>query len=114
MNTPHDNNKDFSALARVFGYFQRPNVARAALIGFMILSGALLAVDFFYSKKSYIDVEKLAAFYPLSGFFAGALFIVIALALRKITARDADYFAPYDTQAESHPKDDLGPDTSND
>ena len=68
---------------------------------------ALFLADFFYKKKTYLDVEDLPGFYALYGFVMCAALVICARGMRVLLMRREDYYAPKDVEAEAHPEHDM-------
>lgn len=67
----------------------------------------LFLADFFYKKKTYLDLEDLPGFYALYGFIMCAALVVCARGMRLFLMRDETYYAPKDVEAEEYPEHDM-------
>lgn len=74
----------------------------------------LFIADFFYKKKTYMDIEDVPGFYAIYGFVIFAALIICARGMRLFLMRDEDYYAPKDVTSEKHPEADLSRETLND
>lgn len=75
--------------------------------GIVAVGVLLTALDLFYKKKTYFDIEHFPGFYSIYGFFMCAALVVAAKAMRLFLMRDEAYYAPTDVEAEDHPESDL-------
>ncbi|MEM9330028.1 MAG: hypothetical protein AAGA53_01805 [Pseudomonadota bacterium] len=71
------------------------------------LCTVLFLADFFYKKKSYLDLEDLPGFYALYGFIMCAALVICARGMRIFLMRSEEYYAPDDVESEAHPEHDL-------
>ena len=71
------------------------------------LCAALFLADFFYKKKTYLDLEDIPGFYAIYGFIMCAALVVCARGMRIFLMRDEAYYAPNDVEAEEYPEDQL-------
>ena len=74
----------------------------------------LFIADFFYKKKTYMDIEDVPGFYAIYGFAMCALLVICARGMRLFLMRDETYYAPKDVESEEHPEADLSKETIND
>lgn len=75
------------------GFFYRPNTIQWILRVFYGLCALLVLVEFIIHRHIEISIEKLLAFYPIYGFVACVILVLIANQMRKILIRDEDYYA---------------------
>lgn len=75
---------------------------------------ALFLADFFYKKKTYLDLEDLPGFYAIYGFIMCAALVVCARGMRLFLMRDETYYSPRDVESEEHPEADLSRETIDD
>lgn len=68
---------------------------------------ALFLADFFYKKKTYLDLEDIPGFYAIYGFIMCAALVVCARGMRLFLMRDETYYAPNDVESEDYPEDQL-------
>lgn len=71
------------------------------------LCAVLFLADFFYKKKTYLDIEDLPGFYALYGFIMCAALVICARGMRLFLMRPEEYYAPKDVEAEEYPEDGL-------
>lgn len=71
------------------------------------LCAILFLADFFYKKKTYLDLEDLPGFYAIYGFVMCAALVVCARGMRLFLMRDETYYAPNDVESEEYPEDQL-------
>ncbi len=75
--------------------------------GLVVFGVILAALDLFYYKKTYFDIEHFPGFYALYGFFMCAALVIAAKAMRIVLMRDEKYYTPHDVESEEHPELDL-------
>ncbi|MEL7429501.1 MAG: hypothetical protein AAFN43_05835 [Pseudomonadota bacterium] len=71
------------------------------------LCAALFLADFFYKKKTYLDLEDIPGFYALYGFLMCAALVICARGMRLFLMRGEDYYAPRDVESETYPEHDM-------
>ncbi|MDO8840244.1 MAG: hypothetical protein Q7V31_15110 [Parvibaculum sp.] len=76
-----------------------------ALLVALVVASVL--ADFAYDKHGYFAFEHLPGFHGLFALAAGIVLGLVALGLRALLTRDANYYAPASTDAEEHPAADL-------
>jgi hypothetical protein len=79
---------------------------RLMIILALCCAGLFLA-DFFYKKKTYLDIEDLPGFYPVYAFIGALALVAVARIVQAIVQRREDYYAPNDTVSEAYPADGL-------
>lgn len=77
------------------------------VFGLYGLCALLFVADFFYKKKTYLDLEDVPGFYALYGFIMCAALVVCARGMRLFLMRSEEYYSPNDVEAEDHPEGDL-------
>lgn len=85
------------------GFFDKADNIKWILRVFYFLCALLFVLDFVLYRKSYVDFEKIPAFYALYGFVACVVLVLIAKQMRHVLMRDEDYY----DKADSEPKDKL-------
>ncbi len=73
-------------------FFDKPDNVRLVLRVFYGLCALLLLGDFVIHRHVYHSWERLWGFYPLFGFVACVLLVLIAKEMRKLLMRDEDYY----------------------
>lgn len=101
-------------LGRKLLWLDNKNHVRKLIFGLYAICAVLFLADFFYKKKTYLDLEDIPGFYALYGFGMCVVFVVLARGLRSLVARDQDYYASKDVQAEVYPEEGLNRETHND
>ena len=101
---PTEDPSTFSPLARLFLWCDDPAKVTRLVYGIYAVCGLLVVVDFLYTKKVYLAIEKFPAFYAIYGFFMCAALVICAKGMRIFLMRDEDYYAPYDTDSEDVPE----------
>ena len=64
----------------------------------------LFLADFFYKKKTYMDLEDVPGFYAIYGFVMCAALVVCARAMRLFLKRKETYYSPNDVESEDYPE----------
>lgn len=77
------------------------------VFGLYGLCAVLFLADFFYKKKTYLDLEDVPGFYAIYGFIMCAALVVCARAMRTFLMRDETYYAPKDVESEAYPEHDM-------
>lgn len=114
MRKVKDDPSKFPALGRSMLFLDNPKNVTRIVYGLYGLCAVLFFVDFFYKKKTYMDIEDLPGFYALYGFFMCAGLVIGAKVMRAMLMRREDYYAPFDVESEEHPEHDLERETIND
>ncbi|MEM7214366.1 MAG: hypothetical protein AAF423_02390 [Pseudomonadota bacterium] len=78
------------------------------------LCALLFLADFFYKKKTYLDLEDLPGFYGIYGFVMCAALVICARGMRIFLMRSEDYYSPKDVESEAYPEDGLERETNDD
>ena len=73
-------------------YFDKKENISFLLRIFYGLCGLLVLIELFYHRHIIHAWEKLFAFYPLYGFIACVLLVLIAAKARKVLMRKEDYY----------------------
>ncbi len=74
------------------GWFYRPKVIRGILRGFYLCCVALLLADLLVHRHISTPLERILAFYPVYGFVACVLLVLLARGLRRLLMRPEDYY----------------------
>ena len=74
------------------GFFDKPKNVRYILRGFYAICLGLLLADIFYHRHVTHPWENLWGFYPLYGFVACVVLVIVAKELRKLVMRDPQYY----------------------
>lgn len=80
------------------------------LLAALCIASAL--ADLAYDKHGYFAFEHLAGFHGFYALAASVALGLVALAVRALLTRDANYYAPASTDAEEHPATDLERETA--
>ncbi len=99
--------KSPSIITRSLSWVDDPSKVKRFFWGLVVAGAVLTALDLFYKKKVYFDIEYVFGFYSLYGFFMCAALVVAARGMRFLLMRREDYYGPTDTAAEEHPEFDL-------
>lgn len=102
-----DDPKTFSPLARAFLWTEDKHKVNRLVYGLGALCAILFLADFSYEKHSYVSAEDFPGFYAFYGFFMSVALVICAKVVRLFLKRDEDYYAPYDTESEAYPEDQL-------
>jgi hypothetical protein len=62
------------------------------LRGFYVICGILLLLDLIIHRHALHSFERLTGFYPLFGFIACVVLVLVAREMRKLLKRDEDYY----------------------
>lgn len=73
-------------------FFDKKENITLVLRVFYALCALLLVLDLFIHRHIYHDWEKLPGFYPLFGFIACVVLVLIATRMRDFLMRDEDYY----------------------
>ncbi|MCW8963766.1 MAG: hypothetical protein OQL16_08220 [Gammaproteobacteria bacterium] len=73
-------------------FFDKPKNVELVLKVFYSICGLLFALDFVVHRHTYLNWEKLPAFYAFYGFVACVLLVLIAKEMRKVLMRKEDYY----------------------
>lgn len=73
-------------------FFDKPDNIRMVLRVFYALCAALVIADFIIHRHEMHPWDHLPAFYPLFGFVACVLLVLVAVQMRKVLMRDEDYY----------------------
>lgn len=113
-NKPTDTPQDYPALGRWLMFLDDPKVIKRIVFGIYAICAALFAMDFFYQKKTYVDVENYTGFYLIYGCILCAALVICVKILRVFLMRDDTYYSPKDVESEKHPEADLNKETIHD
>ncbi len=72
--------------------FDKPRNVNRLLRGFYLVCGILLILDLILHRHISHNWEKLPGFYPLFGFVACVLLVLVAKEMRKIVMRKEEYY----------------------
>jgi hypothetical protein len=109
-----ENPENLPLLGRKLLWLDNKNHVRKLIFGLYVTCALLFLADFFYKKKTYLDLEDIPGFYAVYGFGMCVIFVLCARALRSIVARDVTYYGSKDVQAEEYPEEGLSRETLND
>ena len=73
-------------------FFDDPNNIKRVLYGFYACCGFLFALDFVIHRHVYHSWENLWGFYPIFGFVACVILVLIAKWMRTFLMRSEDYY----------------------
>lgn len=80
--------------------FDNPKNIKRLLYGFYVCCLALIIIELFVDRHSYLAAESVFGFYALYGFI-GCVFLVLASkVLRKMVMRDEDYYDRFELKFE--------------
>jgi len=109
-----DNPEKFPLIGRKLLWLDDMKNVDKIVIGLYITCALLFLADFFYKKKTYLDLEDLPGFYAIYGFVMCALLVICARGMRLFLMRDETYYAPKDVESEEHPEADMSRETIDD
>lgn len=107
MNKQNDNPETYPWLGRKLLWVDSKKNVDRIVYALYAICALLFAADFLYHKHTEIRIEEIPGFYALYGFFMCAALVICAKGLRLLLKRPEDYYAPYDTQSEEYPEDQL-------
>jgi len=73
-------------------FFDKPANVKGVLVGFYIVCGVLVVLDFVVHRHIGFEWEKIPAFYAIYGFVACVVLVVLAKEMRKFIMRKEDYY----------------------
>ncbi len=115
MAKKHDDNpENYPALGRWLMFLDDPKVIKRIVHGIYVICAVLFAMDFFYYKKTYVEIENYTGFYMIYGFIMCAALVICAKVMRVFLMRAETYYSPKDTESEMHPDHDLRKESVND
>jgi len=88
--------------------FDNPLNVKRILKLLYTICGLLVVLDFVIHRHTYLDIEKIPAFYAVYGFVGCVLLVLIAKWMRSFLMRDEDYYlkeepvAPESAEEPSH------------
>jgi hypothetical protein len=106
--------QDYPALGRWLMFLDDPKVIKRIIYGIYVICAALFAMDFFYYKKTYVEIENYTGFYMIYGFIMCAALVICAKIMRVFLMRGETYYSPKDVESEEHPEADLSKETIHD
>jgi hypothetical protein len=113
-NKHEETPEDYPALGRWLMFLDEPKNIKRIIYGIYAICAALFAMDFFYHKKAYVEIENYMGFYMIYGFIMCAALVICAKIMRVFLMRDEAYYSPKDTESEMHPDHDLRKESVND
>lgn len=109
-----DNPEKLPLLGRKLLWLDNMKNVEKIVYSLYFVCAALFLADFFYKKKTYLDLEDVPGFYAIYGFAMCAALVVCARGMRLFLMRDETYYAPKDVESEQHPEADLSRETIDD
>ena len=109
-----DNPENYPILGRKLLWLDNMKNVNRIVYGLYFTCAALFLADFFYKKKTYMDIEDFPGFYAIYGFVMCAALVICARGMRIFLMRDETYYAPKDVESEEYPEEDLQRETIND
>jgi len=109
-----DNPQNLPFLARKLLWLDNVKNVDRLVYGLYVICAALFLADFFYKKKTYLDLEDVTGFYGIYGFVMCFALVVCARIIRRFIMRDETYYAPRDVEVESYPEEDMKRETIDD
>lgn len=73
------------------------------IIGLIVLSIFLFAMDFIWHRHVKVPGEELYGFHAIAGFVSFTVIVLLARLLRVIIKRDESFYAPFGVDAEEYP-----------
>ncbi|MDA0702196.1 MAG: hypothetical protein O3A96_02985 [Proteobacteria bacterium] len=74
------------------GWFDDWGNVKKLLRIFYVVCGLLFLVDFLYHRHALTEWEGFYGFYPVYGFVACVVLVLVAKQMRKVLMRDEDYY----------------------
>ena len=109
-----DNPEKFPRLGRSLLWLDNMRNVDRIVYTLYFTCAALFLADFFYKKKTYLDLEDVPGFYAIYGFVMCAALVICARGMRLFLMRDETYYAPNDVESEDYPEEGLDQETVND
>ncbi len=110
MATPDEKKLDVDKLpwlGRKLLWLDHAKSADRLIYGLIGACAVLFLADFFYKKKTYIDLEDVPGFYAIYAVGICLVIVLCARAMRAILMRDEAYYAPKDVEIEVYPEHDM-------
>ncbi|MDH5354821.1 MAG: hypothetical protein OEY09_10300 [Gammaproteobacteria bacterium] len=79
--------------------FDNPQNVKRILKALYGICAILVILDFVIHRHTYLDIEKLFAFYAVYGFVGCVLLVLIAKWMRTFLMRDEDYYLKQESLA---------------
>ena len=114
MAKHHTDPSKLPALGRALLFLDKPANVNRIVYGLYAVCALLVIADLLYKKKTYFNAEYFFGFYGWYGFFMCALLVICAKGMRVFLMRREDYYAPFDTESEAYPEDQLSRETIDD
>ncbi len=73
-------------------WLDKPANQRKIRMSLYIACGILFLLDLIVKRKVYVAAEQLPGFYPIFGFVACVVLVLIAKEMRKLLMRGEDYY----------------------
>ena len=84
-------------------FFDDPNNVKRVLRGFYACCVFLFALDFVIHRHIYHNWENLWGFYPIFGFIACVILVLIAKWMRTVLMRPEDYYDEFESEMSDRP-----------
>ena len=84
-------------------FFDDPNNVKRVLYGFYACCVFLFALDFVIHRHIYHSWENLWGFYPIFGFIACVILVLIAKWMRTVLMRPEDYYDEFESDISDRP-----------
>ena len=84
-------------------FFDDPNNIKRVLYGFYACCVFLFALDFVIHRHVYHSWENLWGFYPIFGFVACVILVLIAKWMRTFLMRSEDYYDEFESDVSDRP-----------
>ena len=81
------------------GWADNPVIQKRIRYSLYVICGLLVIVDLLVNRHTYLPVEDIPAFFAFYGFASLVGLVVVAKALRKLVARNEDYYEEDDDHA---------------
>ena len=111
---PNDDPKKFPWLGRKLLWLDNMRNVDRIVYTLYFTCAVLFLADFFYKKKTYLDLEDVPGFYAIYGFIMCAALVICARGMRVILMRNESFYAPDDVESEDYPEEGLDRETVND
>jgi len=109
-----ENPENFPLIGRKLLWLENMKNVDRIVYGLYATCALLFIADFFYKKKTYLDLEDLPGFYAIYGFVMCALLVICARGMRLFLMRDETYYTPKDVESEAFPEHDMSRETHDD
>jgi hypothetical protein len=97
----------YPALGRALMWVDAPGNGKKIVYSLYAVCTALFFADFFYKKKTLVEIEYVPGFYAIYGFVMCAALVICAKWMRLIVKRPEDFYGDMAIDTEAYPEDQL-------